>query len=182
MIRIITYNCYAMKSSIVDLYELCRHNDLIFLQEIWLFKFELNLISTIHSEFEAYGISAIQDSKEIINGRQYGGLAILIRKQYRPICDFQTFDDSRLLAVTISSSIEKYYFINVYMPYHHDDNYGTFMECIGKLAATTVDSDMCNLIILCDFNSAFDRILFIIRFSYISLSPLWSRLWTVHLC
>ena len=93
MIRIITYNCYGMKSSIVDLYELCRHNDLIFLQEIWLFKFELNLISTIHPEFEAYGISAIQDSEEIINGRPYGGLAILIRKQYRPICDFQTFDD-----------------------------------------------------------------------------------------
>ena len=102
MIRIITYNCYGMKSSIVVLYELCRHNDLIFLQEIWLFKFELNLISTIHPEFEAYGISAIQDSEEIINGRPYGGLAILFRKQYRPICDFQTFDDSRLLAVTIS--------------------------------------------------------------------------------
>ena len=156
MIRIITYNCYGMKSSIVDLYKLCRHNDLIFLQEIWLFKFELNLISTIHPEFETYGISAIQDSEEIINGRPYGGLAILIRKQYRPICDFQTFDDSRLLAVTISSSIEKYYFINVYMPYQHDDNYGTFMECIGKLSATIVDSDMCNFIILGDFNSAVD--------------------------
>ena len=145
MIRIITYNC-----SIVDLY------DLIFLQEIWLFKFELNLISTILPEFEAYGISAIQDSEEIINGRPYGGLAILIRKQYRPICDFQTFDDSRLLAVTISSSIGKYCFINVYMPYQHDDNYGTFMECIGKLSATIVDFDMCNFIILGDFNSAVD--------------------------
>ena len=117
MIRIITLNCHGMKSSIVDLYELCRHNDLIFLQEIWLFKFELNLISTIHPEFEAYGSSAIQDSEEIIDGRPYGGLAILIRKQYRPICDFQTFDDSRLLAVTISSSIEKYCLISVYMPY-----------------------------------------------------------------
>ena len=154
MIRINTYNCYGMKSSIVDLYELCRHNDLILLQEIWLFKFELNLISTIHPEFEAYGISAIQHSEEIINGRPYGGLAILIRKQYRHICDFQTFDDSRLLAVTISSSIEQYCFINVYMPYQHVDNYGTFMECIGKLSATIADSDMCNFIILGDFNSA----------------------------
>ena len=88
MIRIITYNCHGMKNSIVDLFELCKHNDLIFLQEIWLFKFELNLISTIHPEFEAYGFSAIKDSDEIINGRPYGGLAILIRKQYRPICDF----------------------------------------------------------------------------------------------
>ena len=76
-----TYNCHGIKNSIVDLFELCKHNDLIFLQEIWLFKFELNLISTIHPEFEAYGISAIKDSDEIINGRPYGGLAILIRKQ-----------------------------------------------------------------------------------------------------
>ena len=86
-----------MKNSIVDLFELCKHNDLILLQEIWLFKFDLNLNSTIHHEFEAYGISAIQDSDEIINRRPYGGLAIFTRKQYRPICEFQSFDDSRLL-------------------------------------------------------------------------------------
>ena len=71
MIRIITYNCHGMKNGIVDLFELCQHHDLIFLQEIWLFKFELNLISTIHPEFEAYGISATKDSNEIINGRPY---------------------------------------------------------------------------------------------------------------
>ena len=49
-----------------------------------------------------------------------------------------------------------YCFINVYMPYQHDDNYGTFMECIGKLSAAIADSDMCNFIILSDFNSAVD--------------------------
>ena len=40
--------------------------------------------------------------------------------------------------------------VNVYMPYQHNDNYGTFMECIGKLSATIVDSEMCNFIILGD--------------------------------
>ena len=42
------------------------------------------------------------------------------------------------------------------MPYQHDDNYETFVECIGKLSATIEDSDMCNFIILGDFNSAVD--------------------------
>ena len=42
------------------------------------------------------------------------------------------------------------------MPYQHDDNYETFMECIGKLSATIEDSDMYNFIILGDFNSAVD--------------------------
>ena len=53
MLRIVTYNCHGMKNSIVDLHELCKHHDLIFIQEIWLFRFELNLISTIHPDFES---------------------------------------------------------------------------------------------------------------------------------
>ena len=101
--------------------------------------------------------SEILDWDEIINGRPYGRLAILIRKQYRPICDFQSFDDSRLLGVIISSSVDKYCFMNVYMPYQHDDNYETFMECIGKLVISSIeDYDMYNFIILGDFNSAVD--------------------------
>ena len=30
-----------MKCSIVDLFDLCKQNDLIFLQETWLFKYDL---------------------------------------------------------------------------------------------------------------------------------------------
>ena len=78
----------------------------------------------------------------------------MIRKQYKPICDFQSFDDSKLRGVTISSSVDKYCFTNFYIPYQHDDNYETFMECIDKLSATIEDSDMYNFIILGDFNSA----------------------------
>ena len=39
------------------------------------------------------------------------------------------------------------------MPYQHD-NYNTYVECIGKLSSIIEDSDMCNFIILDDFNSA----------------------------
>ena len=98
------------------------------------------------------------------------GWQYLVRKQFRRFCEFQTFDDSRLLSVTISSPIEKYCFINVYMPFQHDDNYAMFMECIGKISASIEDSDISNFIILGDFNSAVDtafesrafRILYII--------------------
>ena len=45
----------------------------------------------LYHDFESYGIAAIDDPNEIINGRTFGGLAILIRKQYRPNCDFQNF-------------------------------------------------------------------------------------------
>ena len=62
MVKVITYNCQGIKSSIHDIYELTKHYDLIFLQEIWLFTYELSILSTVNSEFESFGISAIDDS------------------------------------------------------------------------------------------------------------------------
>ena len=43
MIRVITYNCQGLKSSIHDIQALCSSYDLIFIQESWLFQFELPL-------------------------------------------------------------------------------------------------------------------------------------------
>ena len=61
----------------------------------------------VPDSFPQFKILLIHYLLEIINGRPYGGLAILIRKQYEPICDFQSFDDSMLLSVTMSSFVEK---------------------------------------------------------------------------
>ena len=89
MIRDITYNCQGLKSS------------MIFIQGSWLFQFELTLLSEIDSDFEGFGISAIDDSTNIVRGRPYGGMAILIRKQYRSIAQFHTYNCSRLLGCAI---------------------------------------------------------------------------------
>ena len=74
----------------------CSTYDLIFIQESWLFQFELTLFSEIDSDFEGFGISAIDDSTNIIRGRSYGGMAILIRKQYCSPAQFHTYNCSRL--------------------------------------------------------------------------------------
>ena len=55
-------------------------------------------------------------------------MAILIRKQYRSIAQFHTYNDVSLL------------FISVYMPYQCDDNYELFMEYVGKLSALIEES------------------------------------------
>ena len=54
MIRAITYNCQGLKSSIHDSQALCSTYDLIFIQESWLFQFELTLLSEINSDFEGF--------------------------------------------------------------------------------------------------------------------------------
>ena len=109
MLRIITCNCYNIKSSIQDISDLCNSYDLIFLQEIWLFQHELSLLSNISSEFEGFGTTAMDTSNGIILGRPYGGVAVLIRKSIRNKCQIHTFDDSRLLGVTINSFVSSMY-------------------------------------------------------------------------
>ena len=47
MLRLITYNCYNIKSSIQDICDLCNAYDLIFLQEIWLFQHECLYYQTL---------------------------------------------------------------------------------------------------------------------------------------
>ena len=98
MIRGITCNCQGLKSSIHDIQALCSTYDLIFIQESWLFQFELPLLSKIDPDFEGYGINAIDDSTNIVRGRPYGGIAILIRST----AQFHTYNCSRLLGVQLT--------------------------------------------------------------------------------
>ena len=83
MLRFITYNCYNIKSSLQDIYELCKIYDVIFLQKTWLFDFELSMLSNIHSGFEGVGTSAINLSSGLFSGRPQGVIAILLRKSIR---------------------------------------------------------------------------------------------------
>ena len=100
-LRILSYNCYGLKSSLVDLYEICERFDIIFLQETLLFKHELPVLSNIHSEFEGMGISAIDGTSNILAGRSYGGVAILIRNLLRPVCEFEFYDDTRMIGLEV---------------------------------------------------------------------------------
>ena len=156
MIRAITYNCQGLKSSIHDIQSLCSTYDLIFIQESWLFQFELPLLSKIDPDFEGYSISAIDDSTNIVRGRPYGKMAILIRKQYRSIAQFHTYNCSCLLGVQLTCNDVSLLFISVYMPYQCDDNLELFMEYVGKLSALIEESPTTNVAILGDFNAGID--------------------------
>ena len=135
MIRAVTYNSQGLKSSIHDVQALCSSYDLIFIQESWLFQYELPILSRIDSEFEGFGLSAIDDTTNIVQGRPYGGMAILIRKKYRSMAHFHTYQCSRLLGVELTCNDVSMLFISVYMPYQCKDNFELFMEYIRKISA-----------------------------------------------
>ena len=52
LVCIISLNCYGIKTSLYQVYELCEVADIVLLQETWLFTHELSIFSTIHPEFE----------------------------------------------------------------------------------------------------------------------------------
>ena len=77
-LRIMSYNCYGLYSSLADLYALCEQLNIILTQETLLFRYELPLLCNIHPDFEEMGISAIDDTDSNLAGRPYGGVAILL--------------------------------------------------------------------------------------------------------
>ena len=81
-----------------------------------MFTYELSILSTINCEFESFGISAIDDGNGIVQGRPYlggGGMRILIRKSYGKHAEFNNFNDSRIVGITLSLDSLQNDFISV---------------------------------------------------------------------
>ena len=112
------------------------------------------ILSRIDSEFEGFGLSAIDNTTNIVQGRPYGGMAILIRKKYRSMAHFHTYQCSRLLGVELTCNDVSMLFISVYMPYQCKDNFELFMEYIGKISALIEESPTSIIAIVGDFNAA----------------------------
>ena len=93
-LRITSLNCYGLKTSLYQVYELCEISDIVFLQETLLFPHELSMLSTLHPDFEGMGVSAIDSTSGIITittGRPFGGVAILSRKILRQYYNYIFF-------------------------------------------------------------------------------------------
>ena len=79
-LRVTSYNCRHLKSSIDNVRQLCDAHDIIFLQETWLTNDELSLLKCLRADFYADGVSAMDTTSVILIGRPFGGIGILWRK------------------------------------------------------------------------------------------------------
>ena len=84
-VRVVTYNCKNVKSSISEIRELCEENDIILFAGDLATK--LNVLSEISANFTAKGISSMCITDGVITGRPYGGLAILWSKHLQNVCN-----------------------------------------------------------------------------------------------
>ena len=76
-LKIITFNCHDLKTSVYDILLLCEQYDIIFLQELWLSSKDITLLRSIHKDFKAYGVSAMNDQLHLQVERPYGGIGVL---------------------------------------------------------------------------------------------------------
>ena len=153
-VRMMSYNSYRLKSSLVDLYELCEQFHLTFLQETILFKHELLVYSNIYSKFKGIGISAIDDTNNNLAGCHYDGVAIFIRKLLRPVCELEFYDDTRMIGLEVEHLKIRLYFIKVFLHYQCPDNEDLYAEYLGKISSIVEDCHSTIIAIIGDFNPA----------------------------
>lgn len=154
-LRITSFNCRGLKSSLKDIHEICNISDVVLLQETWLLPNELHLLSSVHPGFHARGISAVSIDDEVLRGRPYGGLAVLWRNSLDAFIEVRPVRDSnRLLPVTLKLPRMELFIVNVYMPCQNDSMYDEYMDTLGKLASLLNEADTHCMTAMGDFNAS----------------------------
>jgi len=109
---------------------------------------------SVHPDFCAYGLSAVDCSTDVLVGRPFGGTAVLYRKELAGITKHVASDESRITGIQVLTDVGPILIINVYMPtnYGDDSSLELYVDCLSKLHATVVDNDAAHVLIVGDFN------------------------------
>ena len=156
-LRIATFNCRSIKSSIGSVKSLCDSNDIIMLQEHWLLPDELSYLSAVDTNFVAFGSSAVDITTNVLAGRPYGGTAILCNQNLAPSIKLVDNTNSRITAVELTVIINAVtttlLLASIYMPVDPGCQQDEDFEFVcGCLDALITDSNACGYILAGDFN------------------------------
>ena len=103
-----SYNCRSVKNSLADVRCLCDRSSIVLLQEHWIPQQELEFFNNVHKDFISFSSSPVDLSKELLVGRPYGGLAILVRKDLAENVKVVDISDSRFMCIRIDMNNEKF--------------------------------------------------------------------------
>ena len=150
---IASYNCKNLKSSVPEIQALCDTCDIVLLQETWLTKSDLPLLSQLHPDFYAKGCSSMDTDNTTLTGRPFGGLGILWRRTLGVSCKPIEYSDSRLLGLEFTLSDMKLLFINLYLPHCCLDNLDEYLHYLTMLDSCIVNSNTPYVFAMGDFNA-----------------------------
>ena len=152
-INICTYNCKNIQSSIPEINDLCNCHDIVLLQETWMFRNQLPMLSSISNEFVGYGLSSMKDDQQIHTCRPFGGIAMLWRKSLNKYISIVTYDCDRIVGLKFESNSFAALFVCVYLPYDCSDNFDDYMFLLAKISQI-IDEFQTPYVYVCgDFNA-----------------------------
>ena len=115
--------------------QLVKTEDIILIQEHWLFKCQLNLLNEINMNLVASGKSVdfYDPIPPIQIPRGYGGVAILWNKNIDYLVTDLELGNERIKCIELNTK-NKMLIVCVYMPCNGEkDSYHAFVDCIDQL-------------------------------------------------
>ena len=136
-LRIISFNCKNIKTCGPVLHKLFIKNDIILIQEHWLFQAQIHLIGELHSQinYAAKGVDINDPLLPISMPRGYRGVAVIWKNEIdhlvRPIQD----GSEKIQAVEIQGKAgDRLLLISVYMPAKGSKNHQIeYHDCVDQL-------------------------------------------------
>ena len=146
-----TYNCRGFKSSLPDVQKLLHDYQIIFLQETWLAKQQLDNLSCLGVSHFAFGRADYDFDDDLVHGRGHGGTAIYWSKNLKA-SSFSNCDGS-IIGLRVCLKKSELCLINVYLPYCSRANTDEFLACLGKLSQLFEELQCPNICFEGDFNA-----------------------------
>ena len=152
-LNVCSFNCKNIKTSITELNDLCTNHDFILLQETWLSRPELPMLSQINNAFTGYGLSSMDEESQILLGRPFGGIAILWKKCFNAYCSIKRYDCDRIVGIEFIYGSFTALFLCVYLPYDCAENYDDYMFNLSQLLQIIEDFTSPYVYVCGDFNA-----------------------------
>ena len=160
-----SYNCRGLPKNFnrlhtrPDILKLFERSDILFIQETWLAKQELDLANNLHSNFLATSVAKVDFSEGLLIGRPHGGVSIFYKHSlsrfvtpiYFENCDW-------CIAIKFKCESTSFTIFNVYLPYENFYNEDEFVEKLGLLESFIETIDDHTFAIVGDFNSNISQI------------------------
>ena len=115
------------------------------------------ILKSLHPDFYADGVSAMDTSCGMTQGRPFGGIGMLWRKSIGTCVHIHKYNDSRVMAIDFNDGNRKILAVNMYMPC--DDrsttslNYDQFIKYLGLVDAIIKESDISSVFVIGDWNA-----------------------------
>lgn len=165
-ISLISYNCNSASihkieyiRDLVDRYM----PEFIFLQETWLLDHNMkDVLKSIHKCYIPHGVSSVEERRDVMRGRPYGGCAILWHNSVSHRVEEISCTSKRICAIKVKMDNDRWLLVACcYMP---NDNMSSthvtdeFVETCSDLQNLIENNEHDDLLIAADWNTDFSRL------------------------